>query len=422
MKCKKLLILGATAGEIALIRRAQAQGIYVIATDNHMDYSLAPAKRIANEAWDISWSDLDELEKRCRAERINGVLAGYSEFRVDNMMQLCKRLGLPCYINQEQLDITRDKIKFKECCRKYGVPVVKEYESVDDVDEYPVIVKPTDRAGSIGISIAKNKEELLKACQYAYDLSVGKHVIIEKYISDTDADKVDFYYLAEAGKLTLLSSCDTINAKNNGMSKVVQSAWLYPERHIEAYNRKVRSRIEAMIQGMGIQYGCIFFSGFIDKDQEFVFFECGFRLEGAHQAYYVQKKGPVNFLDTFIQHALYGSTDGVERTPVNEKMKCVTVNVFAKTGTIAKIEGPSEIAQMQDCTLSLLHGRIGQKCTDNSAILSKIYVFAFSSESVEELKLDVEKAYAKLKITDEHGKDMIYDRMDPEEILTWWNA
>ena len=266
------------------------------------------------------------------------------------------------------------------------------------------------------------KEELLKACQYAYDLSVGKHVIIEKYISDTDADKVDFYYLAEAGKLTLLSSCDTINAKNNGMSKVVQSAWLYPERHIEAYNRKVRSRIEAMIQGMGIQYGCIFFSGFIDKNQEFVFFECGFRLEGAHQAYYVQKKGPVNFLDTFIQHALYGSTDGVERTPVNEKMKCVTVNVFAKTGTIAEIEGPSEIAQMQDCTLSLLHGRIGQKCTDDSAILSKIYVFAFSSESVEELKLDVEKAYAKLKITDEHGKDMIYDRMNPEEILTWWNA
>ena len=41
---------------------------------------------------------------------------------------------------------------------------------------------------------------------------------------------------------------------------------------------------------------------------------------------------------------------------------------------------------------------------------------------MEELKLDVEKAYAKLKITDEHGKDMIYDRMNPEEILTWWNA
>lgn len=72
------------------------------------------------------------------------------------------------------------------------------------------------------------------------------------------------------------------------------------------------------------------------------------------------RKRTGKLLDTFIQHALYGSTDGVERTPVNEKMKCVTVNVFAKTGTIAEIEGPSEIAQMQDCTLSLLHGRIGQ--------------------------------------------------------------
>lgn len=31
---KKLLILGATAGEISLVKRAQKYGIYVIVTDN----------------------------------------------------------------------------------------------------------------------------------------------------------------------------------------------------------------------------------------------------------------------------------------------------------------------------------------------------------------------------------------------------
>lgn len=416
---KKLLILGATASEISLVKRAQLQNIYVIVTDNHTDYSLAPAKEVADEAWNISWSDLEELEKKCREKHIDGVLAGYSEFRVENMIKLCKRLELPCYINDEQLEITRDKIKFKECCRKYGVPVVKEYNTIEDVDEYPVIVKPTDRAGSIGISIANNYEELLKAYQYAYELSVEKHVIIEKYIQN--ADKVDFYYLVENGDIKLLTSCDTINAKNNGCSKVIQTAWLYPERSQDAYDDKVKDKIEAMIHGMGIQYGCIFFSGFIDHEQEFVFFECGFRLEGAHQYYYTQKRGPVNFLDTFISHALYGNTVRVKRTAINEKMKCITINVFAKSGKIAKINGTDAIGEMKDCTLSLVRGRIGQECDDSKAILDKVYEFAFSNESEKVLKEDVETAYQKLEILDEHGNDMIYDRLDTNKILDWWD-
>ena len=39
---KKLLVLGATAGEISLVKRAKAFGIYVIVTDNHTDYTLSP--------------------------------------------------------------------------------------------------------------------------------------------------------------------------------------------------------------------------------------------------------------------------------------------------------------------------------------------------------------------------------------------
>lgn len=418
LNCKKLLVLGATAGEISLVKRAQEFGIYVIVTDNHLDYALSPAKYVANEAWDISWSDLDALEKKCNERNIDGVLAGYSEFRVDYMMRLCKKLNLFCYINEEQLEITRDKIKFKDCCRKYGVPVVKEYQSINEVDEYPVIVKPTDRAGSIGISIATNYQELVKSYQYAYDLSIEKRVIIEKYIQD--ADKVDFYYLVEDGKIALLTSCDTINAKNNGFSKVVQTAWLYPERNQEEYDRKVRLNIESMIHGMGIKNGCIFFSGFITKDKEFVFFECGYRLEGAHQYFYTEKRGPVNFLDSFISHSLYGNNNLVNKKEVNRKMKCVTVNVFAKSGVITEFRGTEEISKLKNCTLSLRYGRIGQKCDDSKAILDKVYVFAFSSESEEELKNDVRLAYEKLVILDENGNDMIYDRLDVENISNWW--
>lgn len=416
---KKLLILGATTGEVSLVRRAQQMGFYVIATDNHLDYDLAPAKKAADEAWDVSWSDIDQLEKMCRSSGVDGVIAGYSEFRVENMIKLCERLGLPSYINMEQLDITRDKVKFKECCRKYGVPTVKEYSSVEAVDHYPVIVKPTDRAGSIGISIASNQEELDAAYRYALESSVEKKVIIEDYLYD-NVDKVDFYYWIEDGVITLLTSCDTVNAKDNGFSRVVQTAWLYPERHIASYDAKVRNQIENMIRGMGIQNGCIFFSGFVDENKDFVFFECGFRLEGAHQYYYTERRGPVNFLDTFILHALYGSSRDAKRKPVNDRLKCVTINVFAKAGTIGAIRGCDEIAAMADCTLALVHGRVGQVCKDDRAILSKIVVMAFANESASKLKEDVDEAYGKLQILDADGNDLIYDRLDTAVIETWW--
>lgn len=87
---KKLLVLGASVNEITLVERAQEYGVYVIVTDYNLDYNLSPAKKLANKAWNISWSDIDELEKKCREENIDGVIAGYSEFRVENTIKLVK--------------------------------------------------------------------------------------------------------------------------------------------------------------------------------------------------------------------------------------------------------------------------------------------------------------------------------------------
>ena len=98
LRGKKLLILGAGATEVTLVKRAQQLGIHTIVTDYHTDYSLSPAKKVADEAWNISWADLDMLERLCREHHVDGVTAGFSEFRVDNMIKLCQRLDFPCYI------------------------------------------------------------------------------------------------------------------------------------------------------------------------------------------------------------------------------------------------------------------------------------------------------------------------------------
>ncbi len=60
---KKLLILGAYNSEIEIVNCAHEMGLTTIVTDNHTDWNFAPAKYVADEAWNISWSDIDTLEK-----------------------------------------------------------------------------------------------------------------------------------------------------------------------------------------------------------------------------------------------------------------------------------------------------------------------------------------------------------------------
>ena len=69
LRGKKLLILVGGPNMISLVKRAQQFGVYTIVTD-YYNAEISPAKKIADEYWNISWSDLDTLEKKCRDSRI----------------------------------------------------------------------------------------------------------------------------------------------------------------------------------------------------------------------------------------------------------------------------------------------------------------------------------------------------------------
>lgn len=422
LKGKKLLVLVGGVNLVTLVQRAKELGIYTIVTD-YYDVKNSPAKLVADEYWNISWNDIDALEAKCREAKVDGVTTGYSETPVGCCIELCERLGLPCYCTEKQLDLTKDKVLFKNTCRKNGVPVVKEYSCVEEVESFPVIVKPVDRAGSIGVSVATNPDELKNAYDYAMEKSYCKNVIIEDYISN--GSKFDAFYAICDGKPILLSSCDTINAQDNGLKRVVQSGWMFPSRYNDTFITKVDPSIRRMIEDLGIKDGYIFYSGFAierDDDVDFVFFETGFRLSGGHMYRYMIKRGIVNILDLFIIHALTGSTKllkwNEEKTP---GLKCAIVNYYAGDGTVSQICGIENIEKMEDCNFFIQYGMLGEKCNTEKAILSKMAMVHFCNTSAEKLAKDVARSNELYSVKDENGNDMIYDRMNTSIISDWWN-
>ena len=340
---KKLLVLGATFNEISIVERIQAMGMYAIVTDYHTDWHNSPAKFAADEAWNISWSDIPLLKNKCIECGIKGVMAGYSEFRVSCMIDLCEALHLPCYINRQQLEVTRDKLKFKNFCRRFNIPVVHDY-GPGDVIVFPVIIKPTDRAGGIGINVAYNDEEYTRYLEYALSLSPSKTVIVEDFIHD--GMKFDSAYYIENGKSQLIETCDTVMLHREKGSEKVQNAWTFPSKHENEYKEKVDGAVRRMLDSLGMPCGIANIS-FFYRNGSFYIFETGFRLGGGHSFDYQRASGGVDYLEKMLEYAVNGHCPETVIDLPDDRGYALTYNVYVESsfsGEIEEIKGLDTIS------------------------------------------------------------------------------
>ena len=98
LKGKKLLVLGSDYGTYDLVVEAKRLGIWTIACDL---METSPTKQEADEAWLVSTADLVELEQLIVDNHIDGVIAGASEFNIDKVRKLTKKLGMPLYCKND---------------------------------------------------------------------------------------------------------------------------------------------------------------------------------------------------------------------------------------------------------------------------------------------------------------------------------
>ena len=88
LKGKKLLILGGTKQMEVIIQKAKSMGLYTIVTDNR-PLSSAPAKLLADEYYNIDFSDYDEIKKLICDREIHGVMTGFSDADLEKYLKIC---------------------------------------------------------------------------------------------------------------------------------------------------------------------------------------------------------------------------------------------------------------------------------------------------------------------------------------------
>ena len=190
MSSDQLLIIGAGAEQVPLYRRARDMGLSVVGTDADPD---APALRLANHSIIASTRSPEEtlhaLSNFDGASRIAGVMTIANDVpkTVSKVALQLGLPGLPLDVAETLSDKSEMKTKFMagaiETPRQWTVEPdwndVFEFEG-RDCDRY--VVKPTDGRGSVGVLIARHREEIPGLIRRSASLSGSDQFVIEEYL------------------------------------------------------------------------------------------------------------------------------------------------------------------------------------------------------------------------------------------------
>ncbi|MBC2856113.1 D-alanine--D-alanine ligase [Cetobacterium sp. 2A] len=101
--------------------------------------------------------------------------------------------------------VSMDKVLTKLIAEDIGILIPKTYTSVEDIENFPVVVKPAKEGSSVGIYICNNKEEATAAVEALKD----KKLLIEEFVKGEEL------------------TCGVMNGEAMGVLKITPKSGVY---------------------------------------------------------------------------------------------------------------------------------------------------------------------------------------------------
>lgn len=412
-KGKKLLILGGNPETVPLVEIANGMGIQtVVSSARHTD----PAKRAAWKAYDVDGMDVPGLVALAKEEQVDGVLVGVADILVPAYCKVCEALELPCYATQQIVDVFAFKDVFKATCERFGVHGIPEFyldadmkrEDLDKI-EYPVIVKPVDNGGGVGMTVAYNEDELRKGVEEALENSKKKRFIVEKYMQ---CDDMGMYYTFKDGYCSASCIYDRYTTDEQpGLSRVCLGG-TYPSKHLEEYFERMHPNALRLFKEIGIKNGVLMLSGFYENG-EFYVYDTGFRLQGEAPHLLMKAIHGFDQREMLIRFALTGSEGDIDlRTADDTRLRgkwAATLWFLLKEGKIDKIVGMENLYEDDRVVANIQRLHEGDTVLpewigNEKQVLTRMYLVC---NSKKELADTLEYYMNTVKVMDEDGNNML---------------
>jgi biotin carboxylase len=224
---KRLLVLGAGAGQLGLLEAARARDLYVVAADRDPS---APGFRFADRRAIISVEDEPQLDRLATAERVDGIIAPGIDWPVAIAARIAERLALPHPIDPATAVLATSKLRQRERFAEAGVPhprhvvcsTLEEAAAAAGGFGYPCVVKAPDRQGQKGLVLVREEEQLGDAFALAIRESRSSVILVEELIPGRE---VTVNALSVDGRFLPLTVTDRIVAEPPAFGVALAHVW-----------------------------------------------------------------------------------------------------------------------------------------------------------------------------------------------------
>lgn len=265
---KKILIIGAGWEQLPLVMEAKSMGLYTVVT-TWWDITKIPADKV----YCVDSRDLVGLEKICTDEKPDYIIADECDYSMYAVSYLTSKFSLPGPTLYTQT-ITNNKYLQRQCIDKTEVkqPCYSLCWNFNDAKNsalkigYPVIVKPIDNRGSIGVEKAENETELLSAWYSAIANAHSRMCIVEKFI-DGDVITAEGFHDSEEFEF-ITASTKVMYEQNKNLAKIL----CYPARLSSDLIENIQKNAKQVARALSINFGFTHIEFMIERNTEEIFF------------------------------------------------------------------------------------------------------------------------------------------------------
>ena len=414
--------MGGNPETVQIVERAKAMGISVYVTSKR---KTDVAKKYADKSFDVDGMDVPGIVSLVKEEKIDGVLVGVADILVPAYCKVCDALNFPCYATQQIVDVFSFKDVFKATFERYGVHGIPEFyvdanpkkEDVEKI-QYPVMVKPVDNGGGVGMTVVYKEEELQAAIDKALSASHSKRFIVEKYM---DCDDVGIYYTFKDGECSMSCIFDRYTSKEQRGFSRVSMGGIYPSKHIKDYYERMHNDALRVFKNIGIRNGVLLLQAYYENG-EFYVYDTGFRLQGEAPHILIKSIHGLDQLEMLIRFALTGSEGDFNLSQVDDAYfagkSAATLWFLLKKGKVAKISG---LEEWKDDPAVVANGqRIfegmevpSEWIGNEKQVLTRLFIVC---DSKKELKDTIRRYQKSVSVIDSEGNNMLLNSFDVELI------
>ncbi len=312
----KIAILGASYLQLPLIEKAKANGF-----ETHCfawDDGRAVCKNISDYFYDLSVLEKKLILEKCQELNIDGILTMATDICIPSISYVVEKMNLIGNSYQTAL-LTTNKGLMRECFSKHRIAspfyqIIEDFSQLNTQSlDYPLIVKPTDSAGSKGVTRVDRAEDLEDAVKYALKHSISERVIVEEFIekegcsSDTDCFSVD-------GELKFVSfSAQRFDEK--AANPYTPSAFSWPSTMTKEQEAELTSELQRVLHLLGMRTSIYNVETRIGKNGKTYIMEVSPRGGGNRLAEMLRYATGVDLITNAVRAAVGEEVVGVEQKP-----------------------------------------------------------------------------------------------------------